>query len=89
MMRTDDLAWQEHAACAGEDPDLFIPPFNETKKELVVRNKAAKAICATCPDATREACLQYALARGEDGIWGGTTGRERRAMRSAQLTQAQ
>lgn len=88
-MRTDDLSWQEHAVCVDADPDLFIPPFNETKAQLVVRNRKALSYCARCPDATAEACLQYALARGEDGIWGRTTGRQRRAMRSAQLTAGQ
>ena len=37
----------------------------------------AKAICADCP--VRQACLEHALAHRErEGVWGGTTERERR-----------
>lgn len=42
----------------------------------------ARAICATCP--IRLACIAAALDRAEwedHGIWGGTTPRQRRAMR--------
>lgn len=41
---------------------------------------AAKAICATCPVAA--ACLDFALRNHEAGVWGGTTAKERRTMRS-------
>ena len=40
---------------------------------------AAKAVCFGC--AVRAACLSFALATGQAGIWGGTTQEERRAMR--------
>ena len=37
----------------------------------------AKSVCAVCP--VRQACLEHALAHRErEGIWGGTTERERR-----------
>jgi len=39
---------------------------------------AAKAVCFRC--AVRAACLAYALATGQAGIWGGTTHEERDAM---------
>lgn len=40
----------------------------------------AKAVCAGCP--VREACLEFALANDERwGVWGGTSERQRRAMR--------
>jgi WhiB family redox-sensing transcriptional regulator len=42
----------------------------------------AKAVCAGCP--VREACLEFALANAERwGVWGGTSERQRRAMRAA------
>jgi WhiB family redox-sensing transcriptional regulator len=42
----------------------------------------AKAVCAGCP--VREACLEFALANDERwGVWGGTSERQRRAMRAA------
>jgi len=41
----------------------------------------ARAICATCP--VTEDCLAYAMGDVDTvGIWAGTTGRERRAMRA-------
>lgn len=40
----------------------------------------AKTICRSCRNTTR--CLNWALEMGEDeGIWGGTTADERRALR--------
>jgi len=40
---------------------------------------AAKAVCFGC--AVRAACLSYALATGQAGIWGGTTQEERHVIR--------
>jgi WhiB family redox-sensing transcriptional regulator len=63
--------WRKRAACRGIDVEIFFP---ETEDEDV---DAAKAVCETCP--VREACLEHALAHRErEGIWGGTTERERR-----------
>jgi WhiB family redox-sensing transcriptional regulator len=74
-----DFSWQDHSACAGEDPNLFIPPDGETKAELPIRIRRAKAICGTC--SVVKECLEFALRCDEIGIWGNTTGRERRRMR--------
>lgn len=71
---TPDEAAQ--AACASEDPDLF---FHEISSLTV---KRAKAVCMQCP--VRLPCLEEALAnRSVQGIWGGTTDKERRRMRKA------
>ena len=62
--------WRKHAACRGIDPDVLYPVSDEEADE-------AKAICDQC--AVREACLEHALANRErEGVWGGTTERERR-----------
>jgi len=62
--------WRKHAACRGIDPDVFYPVSDEEADE-------AKAICDQC--AVRESCLEHALSHRErEGIWGGTTERERR-----------
>ncbi len=62
--------WRKHAACRGIDPDVFYPVSDEEAGE-------AKAICDQC--AVRESCLEHALANRErEGVWGGTTERERR-----------
>jgi WhiB family redox-sensing transcriptional regulator len=65
--------WWHAALCKGVDPDLFFPTQGEPTKE-------AKAVCAGCP--VRTECLEYALANSErTGVWGGTSERERRALR--------
>jgi WhiB family redox-sensing transcriptional regulator len=49
---------------------VFFPDTEELAEE-------AKAICAACP--VRVSCLEYAITvRERDGVWGGTTERERR-----------
>ena len=68
-MRTD-ITWRQRGACNGLDPGVFFPETEELAEE-------AKAICAQC--GVRVSCLEYALAvRERDGVWGGTTERERR-----------
>ena len=79
--------------CAESFPDAF---FTEEKSEsnilrgdkVVVQTwarydheKEAKAICAECPYKVR--CLEYALKNHEQGIWGGTTERDRRRILTA------
>ena len=62
--------WREHAACRGIDASVFYPASEEEAE-------AAKEICAGC--SVRQLCLEYALSNRErDGVWGGTTERERR-----------
>ncbi len=66
--------WRDFAECRGMDPDLFHPFDGDAEAEA-----EAKATCATCP--AREACLDYGLAHARtDGIYGGLTARERRAL---------
>ncbi len=72
MSQTKNLAWRQHAACRGVDPDIFYPVSEEDAEE-------AKAICAAC--AVHEKCLDFALGNRErDGVWGGATEKERRRM---------
>lgn len=62
--------WRESAACRGADPELFFPGRGNSLAP-------AKAVCRECP--VRPECLEYALANGErQGVWGGTSERERR-----------
>lgn len=69
-------AWVADAVCAQTDPDAFFP-------ERGGDNRAAKALCATCP--ARARCLDYALEHNEKfGIWGGLSERQRRALRQQQ-----
>jgi WhiB family transcriptional regulator, redox-sensing transcriptional regulator len=62
-------------ACASADPELFFPPSPDPRAEA-----AAWAYCRACP--ARRACLEGALARGEEhGIWGGVNMENRPVLR--------
>jgi WhiB family redox-sensing transcriptional regulator len=69
-----------HPACADEDPELFFPEHGQ-----VTQTSEAKSVCGSC--SIRTACLSYALRHGVEGVWGGTTEEERRAMRRATWTE--
>ena len=73
--------WYKDAPCLGAT-DLFYPPSGgETSQNRELREARARAICAQC--AVRSQCLEFALSRNEYGIWGGTTERERHALKKA------
>ena len=73
--RSGDLSWMEDALCAQTDPEAFHPD-----KGAHGTSAAAKRTCAACDVTT--ACLAYALADPSlEGVWGGTSVRERQAMR--------
>lgn len=64
--------WRAQAACRGLDSEIFFPDPDDEDAEAV-----AKVICDVCP--VREPCLEYALGfREREGIWGGTSERDRR-----------
>jgi WhiB family transcriptional regulator, redox-sensing transcriptional regulator len=70
--------WRDEAACRDTDPDLFFPvgPTGPALRQV----DEAKRICRSCPVQAR--CLTWALDhRVTDGVWGGTTEDERRAIR--------
>ncbi len=68
-------AWQRYGACADVDTEVFFPERGGDG------GAEAKAICAGCPVLRR--CLNYALADPHlHGVWGATTGQERKRMRS-------
>ena len=69
-MSTTEITWRQRGACNGLDPAVFYPDSEENAEE-------AKGICASCP--VRLSCLEHALTmRERDGVWGGTTEKERR-----------
>ena len=70
-MPTQDgvFLWQTEAKCGGTKTSLF---FDKDERE-------AKKICRTCP--VKADCLQDALVYDYDGVWGGTTRRERRKIK--------
>ena len=66
-------SWREQAQCDGEDTDLWFPPGTGDADPY------AKATCDVCP-VSRD-CLEFALATGQQGVWGGLTEDERKAER--------
>jgi WhiB family redox-sensing transcriptional regulator len=66
--------WIDDALCKEIGGDIFFPTTeHDTAKE-------AKQVCAMCPVSLE--CLAYALTfSAVDGVWGGTTERERRRMK--------
>lgn len=67
------------ALCRNVDPDLFFPIGSVSKTDLA-QAEEAKALCVLCP--IKDECLQDALDRNiEFGVYGGTSEKERRAMK--------
>jgi WhiB family redox-sensing transcriptional regulator len=66
--------WMGEGRCIdAQDPDAWFPKHGAPDD----RASAAIRVCAVCPVALT--CLNYAMARPYlQGIWGGTTHRERR-----------
>lgn len=69
--------WQfEGAICSQIDTEFYFPDRNKITEE----NKKVKAMCSKCP--WKQECLTYALHYSVVGIWGGTSTRERQAIRT-------
>lgn len=70
--------WAAAGACRHSDPELFFPVT--TTGPAAGQVARAKKVCARCP--VRVPCLEFALDSGQAfGVWGGTTGEERRLIR--------
>ena len=76
-------AWAERANCIGLPASWFFPEKGDAESGPSVR-----AICAAC--VVRTSCLDYAMSEPLDitGWWGGTSPRERVAMRRQQRRSA-
>lgn len=70
--------WVSEARCVKADPELFYP-ISKNDPEAA---RTIESYCSRCP--VEGDCLGYALARGEQGIWGGTTEEQRQAIRRKQ-----
>jgi Transcription factor WhiB len=67
-----NFEWRSRGSCLQEDPELFFPHPGEDPSP-------AMAVCRRC--AVVGMCLATALTMGEvEGVWGATTGEERRGM---------
>ena len=73
--------WMQESLCREMDPEFFFPSDG-------VGVEAAKTVCMRCP--ARLKCLEYALRnRIDQGVWGGTSERERRRIRAARRRAAE
>jgi WhiB family redox-sensing transcriptional regulator len=68
------VTWHQEANCLGANPEVFFPERGDTDGVRV-----ALAICAGCP--VVEQCLAENI-ESKDGIYGATTGAQRRKIRS-------
>jgi WhiB family transcriptional regulator, redox-sensing transcriptional regulator len=71
--------WISQEACRDEDPEIFFPI--SARGPALAQVSFAKAVCRRC--AVNAACLSFGLETSQEGIWGGTTREERRAMPAA------
>ena len=68
--------WMDRSVCGEVDPEIFFPELDAiTSQEAPVR-----ALCRSCE--VRVQCLSFAIRHGEEGIWGGFTGRARESVRA-------
>jgi WhiB family transcriptional regulator, redox-sensing transcriptional regulator len=71
--------WQLRGACRVVPTEAFFHPEGERGGARVMRDQAAKAVCATCPVLAE--CARHALAVHEPyGVWGGMSEDEREAI---------
>jgi WhiB family redox-sensing transcriptional regulator len=67
-----NVTWKLEGACRWVEPDLFFPVSDADAEP-------ARSVCAGC--GVREHCLEYSIdVRDFEGVWGGLTGPERRAL---------
>lgn len=83
----DPRTWWQRAACRSADPDLFFPVGADDSPATARQVTEAKQVCAACP--VRLRCLLWAMdTRTDYGVWGATTGAERRALRRREMRRA-
>jgi len=67
--------------CIDEDPNLFFPEYYNDLEAV----EKAKTICGNCW--IKDECLEYAMQTSNlDGIWGGTTPRDRKRLRQSKTS---
>lgn len=68
--------WRTDALCLQYTTDTFFP---DTGSKDIAAD--ARKICRACP--VTAACLNFAMSQenGLQGVWGGTTGKDRAALR--------
>ncbi len=78
--------WWDHASCAGVGPRFFFPEKDVDGGTAAASD--AKWWCRACP--VKSECLEHALTNNEkEGVWGGLSSLERRALRRVRALEAQ
>lgn len=78
VFNPDKEKWRDHAACKNVPIETFFPTKGASQKKV----EQAKAICNTCK--VKQDCYEWSIQfpeRSLMGIWGGMTGKDRRAER--------
>ena len=89
LVKVVDKDWREKAACRGLiAPDyVWFPPrgrYVRTRAGATSPTQRLLDICNSCP--VKEPCLEHALFFNEVGIWGGTSNRQRRAIKKERVS---
>lgn len=77
QLRDPEAHWKVRGLCNDYAPDAWFPG----KGEMNSANREALKLCLDCP--VRQRCFAYAMDRNEQGIWGGSTEPERKALKAA------
>jgi hypothetical protein len=77
LILREPMTWMENGACRGVDADQFFPEKGSAGAHYKV---VIEDFCNVC--SVKESCLNFALDNYELGIWGGTTARKRKDLRS-------
>ena len=71
--------WRDMAACAGLDPELWMPGDDAGEEQIANAYAEARRVCARCP--VRVTCLRIVMAQESPsaryGMWAGLTPGER------------
>ena len=79
-----EVAWMTDPdrPCATGDPERYFKSlgtnYGATRDGIREAAERAANLCAGCP--VTDACLDYAIEHGMEGIWGGTVEPQRRAL---------
>jgi WhiB family redox-sensing transcriptional regulator len=82
-----DTSFMRRGNCVDMDTNLFFPYKGESQKQAIqtcLGRPPSKGLKAIDPCPVREECLNYALNLPATlvGVWGGTSQKERRRLRS-------
>lgn len=77
LILREPMTWMEKGACRGVDADQFFPEKGSAGGHYKI---VIEEFCNVC--SVKESCLNFAIDNNELGIWGGTTSRKRKDLRS-------